>query len=112
MLVNTTVTLHLHQLESVDWALQSVFIPQKTLFHPLVSLEWESCASPPTFDHLQDAQAAVLNNKVYVSAAGITEPSGMMGFASNIVLYMMSGAIRGRLKALPINMPSLSTTTS
>ena len=71
MLVDTTVTLHLHQLESVDYVLQSVSIPQKNLCHPLVSLEWQSCVSPPTFDGLQDAQAVVVNNKVYVSAADI-----------------------------------------
>ena len=82
--------MHLHQLESVDCPLQSASIPQKNLFHPLVSLEWQSCVSPPTFDRLQDAQAVVLNNKVYVSAADITD--GMMGFASNIVfIYDVRG---------------------
>ena len=71
---------------------KGVFIPQKTLFHPLVSLEWESCASLPTIQRMQDAQAVVLNNKVYVSPADRLDPTGMMDFESNIVcIYDVSG---------------------
>ena len=41
---------------------------------------------------MQDAQAVVLNNKVYVSAADILDPTGMMGFKSNIIcIYDVSG---------------------
>ena len=42
---------------------------------------------------MQDAQAVVLNNKVYVSPADILDPTGMMGFASNniICIYDVSG---------------------
>ena len=66
--------------------------PQKNLFHPLVSLEWESCASLPTIQGMQDAQAVVLNNKVYVSAADRLDPTGKMGFESNIIcIYDVSG---------------------
>ena len=69
-----------------------ISIPQKTLFHPLVSLEWERYASLPTVQRMQDAQAVVLNNKVYVSAADILDPTGMMGFESNIIcIYDLSG---------------------
>ena len=69
-----------------------ISIPQKTLFHPLVSLEWERCASLPTVQRMRDAQAVVLNNKVYVSAAGILDPTGMCGFDSNIIcIYDVSG---------------------
>ena len=65
--------------------------PQKNLFHPLVSLEWESCASLPTIQRIQDAQAVVLNNKVYVSPADRLDPTGM-GFESNIIcIYDVSG---------------------
>ena len=71
---------------------KGVFIPQKTLFHPLFSLEWESCASLPTIQRMQDAQAVVLNNKVYVSPADRLDPTGMMGFESNIIcIYDVSG---------------------
>ena len=71
---------------------KGVFFPQKTLFHPLVSLEWESCASLPTVERMQDAQAVVLNNKVYVSAADILDPSGTLHFKSNIIyIYDVSG---------------------
>ena len=71
---------------------KGVFIPQKTLFHPLVSLEWERCASLPKVERMQDAQAVVLNNKVYVSPAEILEPTGRMGFASNVIcIYDVSG---------------------
>ena len=71
---------------------KGVFIPQKTLFHLLFSLEWESCASLPTIQRMQDAQAVVLNNKVYVSAADRLDPTGMMGFESNIIcIYDVSG---------------------
>ena len=71
---------------------KGVFIPQKTLFHPLVSLEWERCALLPKVERMQDAQAVVLNNKVYVSPADILEPTGMMSFASNVIcIYDVSG---------------------
>ena len=71
---------------------KGVSIPQKTLFHPLVLLEWESCASLPTIQRMQDVQAVVLNNKVYVSAAKILDQSGMHGFKSNFVcIYDVSG---------------------
>ena len=72
--------------------LTCVLIPQKTLFHPLVSLEWESCASLPKVQRMRDAQAVVLNNKVYVSPTDVLDPTGMMGFASNIIcIYDVSG---------------------
>ena len=71
---------------------KGVLLPQKTLFHPLVLLEWERCASLPKVERMQDAQAVVLNNKVYVSPADILEPTGVMGFASNIIcIYDVSG---------------------
>ena len=71
---------------------KGVSIPQKTLFHPLVSLEWESCASLPTVERMQDVQAVVLNNKVYVSPADILDPSGTLHFKSNIIyIYDVSG---------------------
>ena len=94
MLVNcVTFRLHLHQLMAVDCVLQRyIFIPQKTLFHPLVSLEWERCASLPKVQRMHDAQAVVLNNKVYVSPADKLDPTGMMGFESNIIcIYDVSG---------------------
>ena len=41
---------------------------------------------------MRDAQAVVLNNKVYVSPAEILDPTGMMGFESNkICIYDVSG---------------------
>ena len=41
---------------------------------------------------MQDAQAVVLNNKVYVSPADILEPTGRMGFESNVIcIYDVSG---------------------
>ena len=48
--------------------------------------------SLPKVQRMQDAQAVVLNNKVYVTPAEILEPTGMMGFASNIIcIYDVSG---------------------
>ena len=60
-----------------------VSIPQKTLFHPLVSLEWQCCKALPVLQHIQDAQAVVLNNKVYVGASDRLDPSGRCGLGSN-----------------------------
>ena len=72
---------------------KGVFIPQKTLFHPLVSLEWERCASLLTIQGMRDAQAVVLNNKVYVTPADIVIPSAKCGLGnSNIIcIYDVSG---------------------
>ena len=89
MLVNTVaLRLHLHQLESVDFY-KGVFIPQKTLFHPLVSLEWQYCETLLKVQRMQDAQAVVLNNKVYVSPADVLD---LTGVDSNIIcVYDVSG---------------------
>ena len=68
--------------------------PQKNLFHPLVSLEWESCASLPTVWDMQDVQAVVLNNKVYVSPADIVDRTGRCVLKMNtgiICIYDVSG---------------------
>ena len=68
--------------------------PQKNLFHPLVSLEWESCASLPTVWDMQDVQAVVLNNKVYVSPADIVDRIGRGVLKMNtgiICIYDVSG---------------------
>ena len=68
--------------------------PQKNLFHPLVSLEWESCASLPTVWDMKDVQAVVLNNKVYVSPADIVDRIGRCVLKMNtgiICIYDVSG---------------------
>ena len=72
---------------------KGVSIPQKTLFNPLVSLEWQCCKALPVVQHIQDAQAVVLNNKVFVSASDRLDPSGRCGLGTNntVCVYDISG---------------------
>ena len=76
--------LHLLLLVSVNCAFS---IPQKTLFHPLFSLRWQSCKALPEFHYLMgDPQAVVLNNKVYVDAV-----NRLVANNTTICIYDISG---------------------
>ena len=77
-----------------------VSIPQKTLFHPLVSLEWQCCKALPVVQHIQDTQAVVLNNKVFVSASDRLDPSGRCCLSTNntVCVYDISGDLWDKIQ--------------